>query len=133
MLLRYLSLQQVLRSNPTRAPTTMEHPVTAPWGVRITNADFEKLKGGFQPKDMEDRWACSADKPDQQGSIVVHWRRSWTGSEEIALRVNRLSDGAEIVEITWERGTGETQVSEIAGKTLATQLCQNLLGCEWAT
>jgi len=111
----------------------MEHPVTAPWGLRITSADFEKLKGGFQPQDMEDRWACTADEPDQRGSTVVHWCRSWTGSEQIALRVNRLHDGGEIVEITWDTGAGAIRVSETAGKALATQLCRGLLGCEWAT
>jgi len=80
---------------------------------------------------MDDKWICVADKPDHRGSIVVHWRRSWTGNERIALRVSRKSDGAEIVEITWERDTGVNQVSETAAKGLATQLCQNLLGCEW--
>jgi len=112
----------------------MEHPVTAAWGVRMTRADLEKLKVGFQPMDMEDRWMCSADEPDQQGNIVVHWCRSWTGSKEIDLHVNRLEDGgAEIVEITWDKKSGGIQVSEAQAKELATQLSRGLLGCEWST
>lgn len=124
-------LRQVLRSKLTRVSTTMEHPLTAPWGVRITTADFDKLKGGFEPKQMEDKWACSADQPDPQGYTAVRWTQSWTGSETIVLRVNRLGDGAEVVDITWERGTGATQVDEDEGKALAAMLCKNVLGCEW--
>jgi len=125
-------LQQALRSKQTRVSTTMKYPLTAPWGVGITAADFEKLKRGFEPKQMEDKWACSADQPDLQGYIVVRWTQTWTERETIALRVNYLSDGAEIVDITWDRSTGATQVDEDEGKALVTMLCQNVLGCEWA-
>ena len=110
----------------------MEHPATAHWGLRISNTDLRKLQRGFQPQDMEDRWECSADTPDKQGNIVVHWKRSWTGSKEIELQVKRLGDGdgAEIAEITWNKGTGATELDEAAGKKLATQLCLGFLKTE---
>lgn len=35
----------------------IQNPATAPWGLRISEADFAKLKRGFLPRDMDDRWA----------------------------------------------------------------------------
>jgi hypothetical protein len=34
----------------------MENPATASWGLSISDADFAKLKRGFMPWDMDDRW-----------------------------------------------------------------------------
>lgn len=84
---------------------------------------------------MDDRWACSADKPDADGSIVVHWSRSWTGDDQVTFRVKPLVDGgAEIVEITWDQHSGVHAVSEEEGKKLAKGLSQGLLECsEWTT
>jgi hypothetical protein len=110
----------------------MESPATAPWNVHISGTDLEKLKQGFKPQDMEDRWACVTDKPDERGSIVVHWQRSWTGTDQVVLRLNPLVDGAEIVEITWDRRSGANEVNEAEGKKLAKHLSQQFLGVQWA-
>lgn len=116
---------------------TMKHsikdPVTAPWGVRITKADFDKLKKGFRPQMMEDRWECRADDlPDQRGNTTVRFYRSWKRSEQVALQVKSYNDGAVVGEITWNQGYTEDPFTEEDAKELATNLCQNLLGCEWA-
>jgi len=108
----------------------MEYPITLPRSVQISSVDFDRLKAGFYPKDMEDRWECSANDPDQQGIMVVRLRRSWTSSEQIAIRVKSTCNRAEIVESTWDRGNGRIQVTETKAKTLATNICKNLLGCE---
>jgi hypothetical protein len=110
----------------------MEQPATATWGLRISSTDLEKLQRGFQPHDMEDRWQCLADTPDERGNITVHWIRRWTGSKEIMLQVKRLndSDGAEIAQIKWNKGTGATELDEAAAKRLATQLCHGILETE---
>ncbi len=111
----------------------MEHPVTAPWGMHITGADFEKLKGGFVPQMMEERWGCSADDLDPQGRMMVRLSRSRTSREQIVLVVKLCSDddGAEIFEITWDQGSGEDQLTELDGKSMATSLCRSMKGCEW--
>ena len=108
--------------------------MTAPWGMLITSADFDRLKGGFKPEMMEHRWECSADDPDPQGRMVVRLSRSWSGREQIVLVVKRCSDGdgAEIVEITWDQGNNEEdQLTEMDGKAMATSICRSLMGCEW--
>lgn len=35
---------------------TMESPATASWDLRISIADFAKLKRGISPRDMDDKW-----------------------------------------------------------------------------
>lgn len=35
---------------------TMENPATASWELRISNADFAKLKRGISPMNMDDKW-----------------------------------------------------------------------------
>lgn len=127
-------LQDACSPKLPRVSTTMGHPLSAPWGVHITADDFEKLKGGFKPRQMEDKWECTADQPDAQGCIVIRWTQSWVDIETIALRIKGLSDGAEIVDIMWERDTGAPGAprrNEVEAKELATMLCQGVLGCEW--
>ncbi|CZR63126.1 uncharacterized protein PAC_13023 [Phialocephala subalpina] len=38
----------------------MENPLTASWGLSISDADFAKLKRGVRPRDMDDRWIFKA-------------------------------------------------------------------------
>jgi len=33
----------------------MQEPATAPWGLRISDADLAKLKAGFIPQDQDDK------------------------------------------------------------------------------
>ncbi|KAI1339134.1 hypothetical protein F5Y15DRAFT_94985 [Xylariaceae sp. FL0016] len=106
-------------------------PATASWGQPITRADFKRLQEGFQPRDMDDKWVCSVDGPTREGKLVVHFCRSWTGIEHITLKVKGDKKASEIVEITWEKGTGELKRSEEEAKDLATILSKNLMGCEW--
>lgn len=111
---------------------SIKDPATAPWGVRITEADFDKLKKGFRPQMMEDRWECRADDlPDQRGNTTVRFYRSWQRSEQVALQVKSYNDGAMVGEITWNQGYTEDPFTEEDAKELVTNLCQNLLGCEW--
>src|SRR4051812_22343921 len=106
----------------------MENPATVPWSVQLSAPDFAKLKQGFMPKQMDDKWACIVDEADDRGSILVHWQRTWPEVDQIILRVNTKSEGAEIVEITWDKCSGLNKVSEEEGKKLAKDLSQGLLG-----
>ncbi|KAH8731822.1 hypothetical protein GQ44DRAFT_698076 [Phaeosphaeriaceae sp. PMI808] len=119
----------------------IEHPLTATWNLGITDADIHKLVHGYQPEQMEDRWMCCSDGPDQQGTIVVHIYRSWSGDEQLQLTAKAptsTSDegegikgrGAEITEIKWERGNSPNELNEGQAKDLATTLCRQILGCK---
>ncbi|CAJ2500658.1 Uu.00g035110.m01.CDS01 [Anthostomella pinea] len=104
----------------------MERPTTAAWGIHINKADFDRLKKGVEPRDMDDKWQISADKPDAADITVVHMRRSWTGKEMFTLKI-KGSDGGDgggkIQEITWEVGPGDDPIEdEEWAKDLATGL-----------
>ena len=53
----------------------MIDPATALWGLSISDADFEKLKAGFQPVDMDDKWVTSVTDLER-GSISITLSRS---------------------------------------------------------
>lgn len=136
----------------------MEGAATASWGVRISDADFEKLKAGFQPRDMDDKWRVIAtdDADPEGGSLItstttststsitgstmsVHFSRSWTGMVLYVLAVKppRDRDGgasATIDAITWARDrSGQSQMihtQEEKAKQQVALLCRGLLGCE---
>ncbi|EQB45954.1 hypothetical protein CGLO_15084 [Colletotrichum gloeosporioides Cg-14] len=124
----------------------ISHPATAPWHLNLSESDTDKLINGYQPAAMEDRWMCRSDGPDEQGNIVVHVYRSWTGNEQFQMKVTASSlrgtalrgseakisgqNDAEITEITWDTGSGDTQMSEEDAKSLATTICKRVLGCE---
>ncbi|KAF4822963.1 hypothetical protein CGCTS75_v010470 [Colletotrichum tropicale] len=124
----------------------ISHPATAAWDLSLSDRDTDKLLHGYQPAAMEDRWMCRSDGPDEQGNIVVHVYRSWTGNEQFQMKVTASSlqetalrgseakksgeNDAEITEITWDTGSGDTQMSEEDAKILATTICRRVLGCE---
>lgn len=110
----------------------MENPATARWGVRISSKDFAKLRRGFVPEMMEQRWRCFADDPDPQGFTAIHITRSWTGRKVITLKVKDDVSGAEITEITWDRGGRRDPVTEDQAKEQATNFCKNFMRCEWS-
>lgn len=119
----------------------MENRAKAGWGLQISDADLKRLVNGYLPEDMDEKWMCSADELDQQGNIVVHFCRSWTGREQVALKVSITQDdkrdemncdssatsGAEITEISWKACQG---VTEMEAKKLAVDVCRGILGCE---
>jgi len=108
----------------------MENPTTAPWGLRISNSDFEKLQVGFTPQNMDDRWECATDKPDQQGNTTVRLSRSWSGSVEFILAVKGGGDnGAEIAQITWNKDA--LTPTDAEAKEIASNICRNHMYCEW--
>ncbi|KAI8170592.1 hypothetical protein KHU50_005826 [Colletotrichum sp. SAR 10_65] len=120
----------------------ISHPATAPWHLSLSDTDTDKLLHGYQPAAMEDRWMCRSDGPDEQGNIVVHVYRSWTGNEQFQMKVMASSlretafrgseakkpgeSDAEITEITWDTGSGDAQMSEEDAKSLATTICKRM-------
>lgn len=122
----------------------MKNPTTAPWNLDISRNDLEKLKRGFKPAAMEDRWMCRADAPDAGGDFVVHLHRSWTGDEvfrvTVVLAAPANGDGASahtderhatMTDITWDKGEeGTFLATEEEAKDLATRVCRGVLGCD---
>ncbi|KAI9674937.1 MAG: hypothetical protein M1822_008999 [Bathelium mastoideum] len=111
----------------------MKHPAAAPWDVSISDADFEKLKAGFTPRDMDDKWVFRVTDLDQSGNISIHLVRSWTDTELYVLAVKPRHGGsnAKIEAITWEQSKGGIHVSEVQGKKDAVILCRAILGCDF--
>ncbi|KAK6083235.1 hypothetical protein SCUP515_01977 [Seiridium cupressi] len=55
----------------------MKAPLTAPWGLPISDAGVEKLKVGFKSRDMDDKWDMLIEDPDENGNMSLHILRSW--------------------------------------------------------
>lgn len=118
--------------------TAMEEPATAPWGLNISDADFQKLKAGFKSQDMDDKWNFVVAGPDEStGNISIHLRRSWTGIELYVLHVEPRDGGrspsARIECISWEQNKGGIRMSEVQAKKEAVVLCRYILGCDFET
>lgn len=103
--------------------TPMENPVTTPWEVAISGTNYEKLSKGFLPEDMDDKWALYADTPDAEGNFMLHMCRSWTGDEQVALKVQR----SKVTQIQWIK---KDEDGESDAKLLAKNLCKRFLDCD---
>ena len=114
----------------------MQEPATAPWGLSISDADFEKLKAGFEPQDQDDKWRVSVTDQSQSGTISIHLARSGTGIELYVLIV-KPSDGgssgggAKVEAITWEQNKGGIRISEEQAKKEVVILTRGFLECEF--
>ncbi|KAH8693585.1 hypothetical protein BGW36DRAFT_463264 [Talaromyces proteolyticus] len=90
----------------------MQEPATAPWGLSISDTDFKKLKAGFEPQDMDDKWRVL----------------------EVYVLVVKPSDGgssSSIETITWEQSKGGLRISEEQAKKEAVSLTRGLLRCDF--
>lgn len=74
----------------------------------------------------------SADDSNPAGTTTVYLSRRWTG-KQFTLKVKSDARGAEITEITCNRGNSEYPVEEDEAKEQTTNLCRNLMECEWST
>jgi hypothetical protein len=111
----------------------MEAPATASWDLSISNADFEKLKAGFESEVMEQRWDIVAKEPDENGIISVHVSRSWTEEDQYILAVKPSVDGGggKITSITYELNQGEVRFNEERAKRGVVIVCRMVLKCEF--
>lgn len=115
----------------------MLDPAIAPWDLSISDADFEKLKAGFEPQDMDDKWRVSVTELGWSGNISIHLSRSWTGKELYVLIVNPGDDdnsnstggGVKIEAITWEQNKGGIRISEEQAKKEVVIITRCILRC----
>lgn len=111
----------------------MTAPATALWGLSLSDADFEKLKAGYEPEDMNEKWRIAVKDPDQRGNMSIYITRSWSGLKFYILAVKSSAGGslAQIETITWEQNKGGIHISEEQGKKDVVILCRALLDCEF--
>lgn len=116
----------------------MKEPLTAPWGLPISDADVEKLKVGFKSRSMDDRWDMLIEDPDENGNISLHILRSWLQEACYILRIvpkpsNDDGGSAKIQSITWEGNKGGFQCDAEQAKKEAVMVSRWILHCEFET
>ncbi|EPE07105.1 hypothetical protein F503_07756 [Ophiostoma piceae UAMH 11346] len=119
------------RPTPSLLNMPMENPASASWSLRISQADYDRLKAGFSPQDMDDKWLVTSEimlrthivgRPNRTaqtgpfpgvhvspGLMVVRLVRSWTGSEMYVLGVRPVTGGS------GERVTSSSAASDRGG------------------
>lgn len=121
---------------------TMQEPATAPWGLRISNSDFTKLRAGFEPQDQDDKWRISvfdqgrSQSQSPNGNISIHVTRVVGNREIYVLFVNpnngdSSSSSVMIEAITWEQNKGGIRLSEEQAKKEVVMITRSMLQCDY--
>ncbi|KAK7432187.1 hypothetical protein QQZ08_001132 [Neonectria magnoliae] len=116
----------------------MKEPLTAPWGLPISDADVEKIKVGVKSRTMDDKWDMLIEDPDENGNISLHILRSWLQEECYILHIvaqpsNDDGGSAKIQSITWEGNKAGLQCDAEQAKKEAVMLSRGHLHCEFET
>lgn len=116
----------------------MKEPLTAPWGLPISDADMEKIKVGFRSRNMDDKWDYLIEDPDEDGTISLHIIRSLLQEEAYILHIvprqsNDDGGSAKIQSITWEGNKAGLQCDAEQAKKEAVLLARGELNCEFET
>ncbi|KAK7419308.1 hypothetical protein QQX98_003460 [Neonectria punicea] len=116
----------------------MKEPLTAAWGLPISDADVEKLKVGVKSRSMDDKWDILVEDPDENGNISIHILRSWLQEECYILHIvpkpsNDDGGSAKVQSITWEGNKAGLQCDAEQAEKEAVMLCRGHLHCEFET
>ncbi|PNS19472.1 hypothetical protein CAC42_7316 [Sphaceloma murrayae] len=113
-------------------PEPMDNPTTEAWGLQISDDDFEKLKGGWEPEQMEDKWMI-VSQPSGKDRIAVNIARSWTHEIFFLLTIlpPKSGEGAKIESILWETKNGHQRESKENAIKEAVMLCKGMLGVKF--
>ncbi|KAK2033660.1 hypothetical protein LX32DRAFT_689954 [Colletotrichum zoysiae] len=100
-----------------RRSRSLSKRTTAPWDCPLPAGAWERMKRGYRPESMDDRWVVSFTGEDK-----VVFARSWTGAPIVEIQV-AAGDHPRIVAVAWE-GDGSVWVggSEQSAKELVVQL-----------
>ncbi|KAH8802687.1 hypothetical protein F5884DRAFT_478618 [Xylogone sp. PMI_703] len=100
-----------------------QKPVTSSWNLKLKPSLLPKLRMGFLPRDMDDKWFVYSEEPEK-GKITVHFHRSWTGLKIAEIEIehdgteDRKDAEASITKLVWEssedvmRNPGEKMVKD---------------------
>lgn len=129
----------------------MKAPLTAPWGLPISDTDVAKLKVGYKSQSMDKKWDLLIEDPDENDGFSVHILRNWLQEECYVLHVvvstkpppsnkddaddaddagDQSGYGAEIQSITWEGNKAGLQCSAEQAQKEAVILARGWLHCE---
>jgi hypothetical protein len=83
----------------------MKKPLTAPLDLAVSDSDVEKLKAGFRPRSLDDKYAWLIE--DENGNISIHIIRYFVQEEIYILHIapkssNDNGASAKIHSIIWE-------------------------------
>ncbi|KAI6467253.1 hypothetical protein MCOR17_004537, partial [Pyricularia oryzae] len=139
--LRNFSMAAQYPGNRMRDVKPMKEPLMAPWGIRISKKDVEKLMIGFESDDMDDEWDALIENPDgnDNKTISIHFLRSWTGDEIYILHLDNDKDQQQSLQegrtrvhsITWEGDKNGVCIDAEQAKKEVVLLARNLLYCEF--
>ena len=119
----YPSREDSLNKLKTKDPESKWQLKTIKVNKTYTNEEFKKIKQGFKPKQMEDRWTIYLE------DNILHFHRSWTknwymGAEFIKQENNyKLTN---IITLTSERDKHKTKFDKTTIETLTT-LINNII------
>ncbi|KAI1799281.1 hypothetical protein F4811DRAFT_114312 [Daldinia bambusicola] len=114
----------------------MKKPLTASWGLPISDADLAKLKVGVKSRSMDDKWDILVEDPDEKGNVSIHIIRSWLQEECYILHIvprpsSDEDESAKIESITWEGNKAGLQCEAEQAEKEAVMLCRGHLHCEF--
>jgi hypothetical protein len=70
-----------------------QEPATAPWGPNISDANFNKLKAGFEPQDQNDKLSITTTEQPEDSIISIHIVRAGLCREFYRLILNPGDEG----------------------------------------
>ncbi|TLD23161.1 hypothetical protein PspLS_07640 [Pyricularia sp. CBS 133598] len=121
----------------------ISQPLTAPWGLSISEADVGKLKVGYRSRSMDNKWDLLIQDPDNKGGWTIYIIRNWQYHTCYILHVvpkaaggeakGEEANGATIESLTWEGNMEGFQAPEEQAKKESIMLCRSWLGCKFET
>ncbi|KAK2776655.1 hypothetical protein CKAH01_12305 [Colletotrichum kahawae] len=117
-------------------PSPMPLPTSAPWGLTISEADFEKLKDGLEPLDQDDKWRYKATYAEENDTVTIHIIRVGMGHELYSIVIkggnSGKSGGKNTIEtIHWSQDQGGNPISEALAKKHVVILSRCNLECDF--
>ncbi|KAF4886406.1 hypothetical protein CGCF415_v015150 [Colletotrichum fructicola] len=117
-------------------PPPMPVPASAPWGLAISEGDFEKLKTGLEPLDQDDKWRYKATSDEGNDTVTIHIIRVGMGHElySIVIKTDNSGNGSKIntIEtIDWSQDQGGNPISEALAKKHVVVLSRCNLECDF--
>ena len=83
-----------------------EEGIPIPYAAEFSPAEFEKVRGGLLPEQMEDKWFIYFDRP------YLYFHRSWTGQSVYRLKLEERGGGWVVVEALWSLDLARAEGSD---------------------
>ncbi len=83
-----------------------EEGVALPYQAIFDTEEFDRLKMGLIPRQMEDKWFIYYEEPH----LFLH--RSWTGQSVYRLNLRNVLTGAEVTEALWSKELADARAQD---------------------